>query len=74
MGYLGDIAAALLLWRNGYGIATILDHAPGLIRTVNDGHCASDWAFFLGAAATAFAAPAARQRARPTAADRTGNR
>lgn len=75
VGYLGDIAAvALPLWRNGDGIATIVDHPPGLIRAVIDGHSASDWAFFLAAEATAFAATTARQRVRSTAADRTGNR
>lgn len=75
VGYLGDIAAvALLLWRDGVSLSVIANHAPTLIRAVNDGHSASDWAFFLGTGAIAAAATAARQKARPTHAETTGPR
>ncbi|WP_034270877.1 hypothetical protein [Actinospica robiniae] len=64
VGYLGDIAAvALLLWRDGLSRSVVDVHASTLIREVNVGHTASDWAYFLGSAALAFAATAARQRA-----------
>ncbi|MBR7826617.1 hypothetical protein KDK95_09900 [Actinospica sp. MGRD01-02] len=70
VGYLGDIAAVtLLLWRDGVSLTVIANHAPALVRAVNDGHSASDWAFFLGSAAIAAAATAARQKARPTHAE-----
>jgi len=75
VGYLGDIAAvALLLWRDGLSLSVIANHAPTLIRAVNDGHSGADWAFFLGSAAIAFAATAARQKARPTHAESAGPR
>ena len=75
VGYLGDIAAvALLLWRDGLSLSVIANHAPALIRAVNDGHSGADWAFFLGSAAIAFAATAARQKARPTHAESAGPR
>jgi hypothetical protein len=73
VGYLGDIAAvALLLWRDGVSLSVIANHVPDLVRAVNDGHSASDWAFFLGSGAIAFAATAARQKARPTHAEPAG--
>lgn len=75
VGYLGDIAAvALLLWRDGVSVSIIANHAPDLARAVNDGHSASDWAFFLSSGAIAFAAAAARQKARPTHAEPAGPR
>jgi hypothetical protein len=75
VGYFGDIAAvALLLWRDGVSLAVIANHAPALIRVVNDGHTAADWAFFLGSAAIAAAATAARQKARPTHTEPAGPR
>lgn len=75
VGYLGDIAAvALLLWRDGLSLSVIVGHAPVLIREVNDGHSATDWAYFLGSAAIAFVATAARQKARPTGSEPTGPR
>lgn len=75
VGYLGDIAAvALLLWRDGLSLSFIIGHAPVLIREVNDGHSATDWAYFLGSAAIAFVAAAARQKARPAGVEPTGPR
>ena len=70
VGYLGDIAAvALLLWRDGLGLSVIANHAPTLIRAVNDGNSTSGWAYFLGSATIASAATAARQKSRPTRAE-----
>jgi hypothetical protein len=75
VGYAGDIAAvALLLWRDGASLSAIFNHAPELIRAVNDGHSASDWAFFLASAAIAYAATYARQAARPQDSDSPGPR
>ena len=75
VGYLGDIAAvALLLWRSGASLSAIANHAPELIRAVNDGHPASDWAFFLASAAIAYTATHLRQAARTRATGRPGPR
>jgi hypothetical protein len=75
VGYLGDITAVtLLLWRDGLSLSVIAGHAPTLIRAADDSHSAADWAYFLGSAAVAYAATAARQKALAAHLEPTGPR
>lgn len=63
VGFFGDVLAVALalVWHDGVPAGTVMDHFGDVFRTVNSGHSAMDWVFFVLAAVVAAGLAATRQ-------------